>query len=710
MTKASFFRKAVLSAAVLLIGLGPHLGMGAQKVSISFDGYHGYEATVSYLKKVASAYPDITKLIEIGESTMGRPIYVLAVSNMKTGVPIDRFIKLRNKRKEGVDNVPAMQSFDAKPGHWICGATHGNEFTGTEVCLYTIDKLVSGYGSDKTISSRVDKQVFYICPVVNPDGLYNSLDKGHPQRQNSMKRDDDGDGKVNEDGLDDLNGDGFISQFRYKDPKGQYILDDKDPRIMVRLERNQKTEKERYSVIMEDKDNDGDGKHGEDSERGIDINRNWPEGWFTDDGLNGGQGDYPTSSPEVHAVVEFLTNHTNVLMAQYYHTSGGFTYRAMGTAPHTQLHPRDVAVFDFIMGKKYLEIIGQDIPKAWENPESIPSLKKKLREEEKNKYAIARGYELPRGWRVSYDEIRDRRYSYGMASDWMYKQYGAYSITTELWNPAKDIKDFPSTEGEGSRLAQEKALVKIQEEKFGGKLFLNWKKFNHPDLGEGEIGGWISNYRNNAWPGQPLQTVCENHWQFELFRSGLQPEIVISEAKAKILSTVNKAAEATVSQSGDQAVIRKGKSKGNYKIVEVTAIVENKGKLPTHIGDGEQLAGNRQDVAWLVGDRDKITPLQGTLFQQLGVLDGTMKIPGVAAGRPRADASQQRRRMQYMPYMIPGMPIRFFRGPSLRPTQVNTGGAKRTVTWIVAIEGNTPLKVVITSQKGGTAVRDVTVQ
>ena len=312
MIKASFRRRAILAAVLLLIGFGPQLSSGAQKVPISFDSYHGNEATVSYLKKVARAYPEITKLIDIGKSTMGRPIYVLAISNAKTGEPIDRFIKLQNLRKEGVNNVPAMEYYHAKPGHWICGTTHGNEFTGTEVCLYTIDKLVSGYGSDETITKRVNTQVFYICPVVNPDGLFNSLDQGKPQRQNSQKKDDDGDGKINEDGFDDLNSDGKISQFRYLDPKGQYILDEQDPRLMIRLGRNEKTDKERYSVIMEDKDNDGDGKRGEDSERGIDLNRNWPEGWFTVDGMNGGSGDYPTSAPEVQAVVEFLTNHTNV--------------------------------------------------------------------------------------------------------------------------------------------------------------------------------------------------------------------------------------------------------------------------------------------------------------------------------------------------------------------------------------------------------------
>ena len=79
---------------------------------------------------------------------------------MKKGTTIDAHVKLDNMRKEGVKNVPAMKPYQGKPGHWICGATHGNEFTGTEVCLYTIDKLVSGYGTDEKITRFVDDQTF----------------------------------------------------------------------------------------------------------------------------------------------------------------------------------------------------------------------------------------------------------------------------------------------------------------------------------------------------------------------------------------------------------------------------------------------------------------------------------------------------------------------------------------------------------------------
>ncbi len=677
----------------------------AQKVPISFDEYHGFTGTVNYLKAVAKAYPNISKLLEIGQSTMGRPIYVLVISNMDTGTTLDAHVQLQNMRKEGVKNVTPMESYQGKPGHWICGATHGNEFTGTEVCLYTIDKLVSGYGSDEQIKRLVDTKTFYICPMVNPDGVYNSVDKGIPQRQNSMMKDDDGDGKTNEDGPDDLDGDGRILQFRYKDPRGQFVIDDEDPRLMIRLRRDEKTDKERYSLIMEDRDNDGDGKRGEDSEAGIDLNRNFPEGWLRPDGFAGGQGDYATSAPETRAIAEFLTNHTNVLMAQNYHTSGGFTYRPLGTAPHPNLHPKDVAVLDFIMGKKYLELLGEKIPEAWQNPEELDKYREALKETSKNKYAIQRGYELPRAWRVSYDEERDRRYGYGMATDWMYLQYGIYAITTELWNPAKDIPDFPQVEEDGSYTDIQRAALKYQDEKYGGKLFVSWKKFKHPELGEGEIGGWLPNYRNNAWPGDPLRKVCETHCQFELSRAGLLPEVAITDVKAKVLYTTDSAKEARAVQSGDVATIKKGQSKGKFKVVEVTAKIENEGALATHVGRGAQLPGLREDVVWLIGPRENTTYLQGTPWQQLGVIDGKMKIPGYRDQGMREPTEIPRMSRRF--FYPPGYPMPFMGQRQRGPTRVDQRGPARTVTWVVAVEGNAPLKIVVSSQKGGTKMKQV---
>lgn len=703
----------------------------AQKVPISFNDFHGYTGAVNYIKAVAAANPDITELLEIGKSNLHkRPIYVLVITNLKTGTTIDRHIKLANMRNLEAKDIPHPKSFVGKPGHYIDGGMHGNEYTGSEVCLYIIDKLVSGYGANPEITRLIDGHVFYINPVVNPDGVFNSVEREISQRGNSLLRDDDNDGKVNEDGPDDLNGDGHITQFRYKDPKGEFVMDDKDPRLMIRLSPNETTTKQRYSVITEDRDSDGDGKRGEDGEQGFDINRNFPEGWWTDDGFQGGTGSYPTSSPEAQALVEFAVNHRNIFMVQNFHTSGGFTYRVPGTAPDTAMTSKDVAIYDLVLGKKYLEIIGEKVPEAWQKPEQMAEFKAKLRGTSRNKYAIERGYEMPRGWIMGYNEERDQRYGYGMVIDWWFQQFGAYAVTTELWNPENDIKGFPRVEapGQGQSPAQaadvrnerERNQLKWQDEKFGGKLFVNWKPYKHPELGEGEIGGWIPKYRSNAWPGEPLQDVCEKHWQFELFRAGLLPEIAITNANARVLYETNSANDAQAIVQGDQVTIKHGASKGKYKIVEVTAIIENKGKLATHIARGAQLRGNREDVVWLLGDRDKTTYLQGDPYQKLGVLEGTMPIPGQSTGAGGPGGPQRggsAAPLQMMPQMpagmpaIPGMPMgqrgQFGARAQQQPQQT---GPKREVKWLVAVEGDTPLKIVATSEKGGTVVKELVVK
>ena len=685
-----------------------------QKVPISFADYHGYTGAVKYIKDVAAAYPGLAELIEIGKSGLGRPIYVLVLTNLKTGTTIDRFVEIRHPRNAEVKDIFHQKPYEGKPGQWIDGGMHGNEYTGTEVCLYIIDKLVSGYGANPDITAALDAKVVYVCPVTNPDGVFNSVEREISQRGN-------GDLGAAKDGPRDLNGDGHITQFRFKDAKGAFVADDKDPRLMIRLPASEQTSKPRYTVVTEgQKPAAGAVRPGglDGGTGSIDVNRNFPEGWWTDEGFPGGTGSYPTSSSEAHTLVEFVVNHRNILMVQNFHTSGGFTYRVPGTAPDTALAAKDVAVYDLVLGKKYLELIGEKVPDAWLKPEQMADFKAKLRGATKNKYAADRGYEMPRGWIMGYNEERDQRYGYGMVIDWWYQQYGAYAVTTELWNPANDIPGFPKIDAQ-NRSEQDRALLKYNDEKYGGKLFVPWKPFKHPELGEGEIGGWIPKYRGNALPGEPLLGVCEKHWQFELFRNGLLPQVAITDAKANVLYASNNAKEATAVVQGDQVTIKKGSSKGKYKLVEVTAVIENKGPLATHIARGAQLPGNRDDVVWLVGDRDKTKFLQGEPYLRLGVLDGQMRIPGLAGGTSGGQTPGQRGSgggapPQLMPQIPAGMPAappggqRGMRGGGIQQPQQT--GPRREIKWLVAVEGDAPLTLVVTSQKGGTVVKELAVK
>jgi hypothetical protein len=113
------------------------------------------------------------------------------------------------------------------------------------------------------------------------------------------------------------------------------------------------------------------------------------------------------------------------------------------------------------------------------------------------------------------------------------------------------------------------------------------------------------------------------------------------------------------------------------------------------------LRGNRQDVVWLIGDRDRVTFLQGTPWQRLGVIDGAMAIPGYAAG-PAAPAA---------PGGGAAASSSGRRGAAGSwPAEVRQSGPRREVRWLVAVTGDTPLRVAVSSQKGGTRVATVAIR
>ncbi len=493
----------------------------AARVPLSFTAPHSYAGAEDYLKKVAAAYPGITELTEIGKSGAGRPIHVLIVSNMKTGVTLDRLVPLAHPRTPPTDNVTPMKPYQGKPAQWIDGGTRGTETAGAEACLYIIDKLVSGYGTDAEITRLVDDNAFYVCPVVNPD--------------------------VSAAGK----------------PEAQPV-----------------------------------------------TNGNFPEGWWKDDATPGGTGEYPSSLPEAHAVLEFFTNHPNILLVQSFDTTGGYSLRPFARWSQSRVNARDIAVLDGVLGKKYLELVGEkDAARAWRSP-----------------YTNA-----PAG--------------YGAFFDWAYGQFGAFAIATQLSIPPFKQDQLPA--------------------------------------------------------------LCETAWQFERYKATLLPRMAITDATAKVLYTTNQATRAAAMHDGDTVTVKKSGTPGLYKVVQVTATVENAGGLPTHVGDGPQLRGNREDVIWLLGD--KLTFLEGSRWMRLGVLQGTLPLPaapraagalqtGGRGGGGRGGAGTGATPLAQMREQRPET-------PGVRQT-----GNRRVITWLVAVEGNTPLKLALTSQKGGTVVKELTVQ
>ena len=88
---------------------------------------------------------------------------------------------------------------------------------------------------------------------------------------------------------------------------------------------------------------------------------------------------------------------------------------------------------------------------------------------------------------------------FGHSPDFGYLYYGSVWYGDELWNGGR-VKDY---DGDG-RVTDLENLRYIDEE-LGGRYFKPWTKFNHPTLGEVEIGGFNPKF----WSQNPPVEILE---------------------------------------------------------------------------------------------------------------------------------------------------------------------------------------------------------
>ncbi len=392
------------------------------------------------------------------------------------------------------------------------------------------------------------------------------------------------------------------------------------------------------------------------------ANGNFPEGWWKDDNTPGGTGDYPSSLAEARWILEFFTNHTNILLAQSFGAGGNATFRPFARWPDSRVDARDVAIYDRVIGKKYLEMIGEPVPASWTAP--LPDRPVQAAAQPAGRggrggagaaageQAAQRGSRAPveqaRGWRSPYDSERQAPAGYGVFFDWAYGQFGSFAMSTQL------------PDGQADTLAK----------------------------------------------------ICEAAWQFERYKASLLPRVAITDATAKVLYTTNQAMRAAASQEGDAVTIKKSGTPGRYKVIQVTATIENSGPLPTQVANGPTLRGNRNDVVWLIGANGGITFLEGSRWLGLGVLQGTLPLPpappqAAVGGRGAGGGGGGRGGRGAQAGQLALAQMREQRPVAPAARQV---GNRRTVSWLVAVEGDQPLKLAVTSQKGGTDVKDLAIQ
>ena len=158
-------------------------------------------------------------------------------------------------------------------------------------------------------NKKTEQYTWYIVPVLNPEALNRYFEKvKFEEARNLRPHNDDLDDATDEDGYDDLNGDGYITKMRVLDPMGMYVIDETDSLIMRKADLK-KGEKGMYKLYTEGIDNDGDGLYNEDPKGGVNTGINFPHLFHT---YKNTTGIWPGSEPAVYSIMEFMYQHPEI--------------------------------------------------------------------------------------------------------------------------------------------------------------------------------------------------------------------------------------------------------------------------------------------------------------------------------------------------------------------------------------------------------------
>lgn len=267
---------------MMVIALGSLLPVRA---ATDFAKYHNYDELSAALKTAVAAHPELAKIESIGRTREGRELWAVEIAN-RTGTPVD-----------------------SRPALLIAANLEGDHVIGSELALYLADFLLNAYATDAAVKQRLDHSVIYVVPRLNPDGAEQMFAPVKAlRRSNATPFDADNDGRTDEDGPEDLNGDGVITVMRVKDPKGPYMISPEHPKLMKRAD-PAKGEAGGWALHPEGIDNDGDGFINEDGPGGVDLNRNFMHQYPY---FGADAGRYMASETETRAMLEYVLKHRNI--------------------------------------------------------------------------------------------------------------------------------------------------------------------------------------------------------------------------------------------------------------------------------------------------------------------------------------------------------------------------------------------------------------
>lgn len=479
---------------------------------VDWKHYHTSAEIEEFMRKWAQQYPDLVELYSVGKSFGGRDIWQMTLTNKKTGAHTD------------------------KPAAFFEGGRHSGEITSTESVFYLMWYLLEHYGKDANVTRLLDTKAIYLKPLNNPDGSDMYRLTAQTNRSTVRPVDNDGDGLLDEDAGEDLDGDGYVRQMRkYVGPgNGNATVDtaDKSGRLMRMVGQGRGD----YLLYPEGIDNDNDGQYNEDGIGGLDLHRNYPGNWRPEREATGrgwtqfGAGEYPTSEPETRAVVLWVLTHPNIGVVNSMDTSVPMHLRGPSTCEQTEcMFPQDLRWY------QHFDSVGLSITRyPWAGD-------------------VYRTYATRGGPNPVTGEEPEPNPLFGHGPDYGYFQLGAIWYGDEIWNGGRE-RDYNND----GRVDQYEVLRYCDEE-FGGTCYQKWTTANHPVLGEIEVGGYNPKFFSQNGPPQVLEKWARNQAMFNLYMAQSLPQIEIADVA---VAPVRGAARDSATH-------------------EVRVTVRNSGRLPT---------------------------------------------------------------------------------------------------------------------------------
>jgi len=481
------------------------------------------------------------------DKSMGEQLAGLAQKEPNL-VRVSELAQSRDRRKVWLVEVGAGAEEDRKtrPALLVVAGIEGNDLAGSSVVASWLERLVLQYREGSTTADLLKAVTLYAVPRLNPDAAERFFATPKVESNvNGTPCDEDHDGLVDEDGGEDLNGDGLITMMRVEDKEGEYTLDPNDNRLLMKAD-PLRGETPAWRLLPEGIDNDRDKRWNEDGPGGTNLNRNFPYGYKF---FGPESGIHPVSEDETRALADFVLAHPNIGIILTYGSADNLRKTPKSAAapgrskPMEAIDEKDIGYYE-TMGKLYRKALGM-------------------------------GKEL------------EGTSEPGTFSDWMYFHRGRLSLAVRPWDPALAVelsepnkaKDAttqekaagshdPNTAKTEKKPAKDKDERNKEERKQLEWLdthvpdaFVAWQAIDHPDFpGQRvEVGGYRPFATRNP-PAKMLDAIAAKHGDFLTQLAQRLPRIRVSKVECRLLAD---------------------------SIYEVEMLVTNTGFLPTALAHGE---------------------------------------------------------------------------------------------------------------------------